>query len=303
MLLAPLLVTTLTLAPTGAASRIDLGVGADVALDSWRYPPPPGWFEVPGGHSTGGEAFAGMTLYLRDVVDDDAPPTLQPFLQRTSFFHLGGGGGGYSATNPSGNVPTFGSHFGDVGLSAGGYAGRWFYGYASLGVSYSEASENGVKTSSSLSVPVDVAVGVRAGSLLLAAGWTLRPIAVDDSPFRVDFWGGVYVRAYGVVRKKLSLGALVQVLDGGAFVAGDATLYLARRFGIGTYLHGSRSTPGSLGRDNVGTGVSFEAWINSRFALWLAYHFDWNHYAPSGRSDEEHDYVSVISLQALIRPR
>ena len=298
MLALPLLVTTLALAPTGDGARFEFSLGGDFQGTAVRMAPPIIGFSD--GHTLGGTGGAGFTLFGQRVIDDDAPPTLQPYLQRVFQLHADGGAGGFrfrqdaDAAAP-GNDSTNG--YADVNLS--GYA-SWFYGYLGFGVRDRNDSPSGY---SFLTLPVDAAAGVRFGDVRLSLGWTFAPTRVDTRPFSVPFWGGVYAHAYAVVRRQLSLSAAVNVLEGGAGASGGATVYLARRFGVGVSVGGSHqhaSLPGYT-FDGAGGTLSFEAWTSARVAVALGYSFNWLAYTYP-MTPTENDYQSLISLSLRVRP-
>jgi hypothetical protein len=135
MLALPLLVTTLALAPSGDRSYLGLSVGGDVGYASWSDATVPGGNGA--GHSLGGEGGAGFTLYVDGIVDDDAPLSLQPFLQRASSVHVDGGGGGFRHTAPPGSsfIDQTGTS-GYANLDGSVYLARWFYAYLGFGARY-----------------------------------------------------------------------------------------------------------------------------------------------------------------------
>ncbi|MGZ3406425.1 MAG: hypothetical protein ACXVAN_08295 [Polyangia bacterium] len=307
MFLAPLLVSTLTLAPTGADSRFELVAGG--AFDHNLITVPS---SSEGANGFDGRAGIGLNLFVRRLRDDDAPPTLQPFLQRVGELHIDGGGGGFTVSQPSNStLPDRVGHSGYFDLAAWGYAQRFLYGYAHFGVSYSSVTDtvplglafpNSV-TATTLALPVEIAGGVRAGDVRFTAGWSVTPTRVNDADFSVPFWGHVRINADAVVRRRLALDAEADLLDGGAGASGGATLYLARRFGLGALVRGSHEHPGnSLIRDHAGAGLSFEAWATPRVAVALSYSFDWWQYSDATRRFQT-DYVNLIDLTFRARPR
>lgn len=241
MLALPLFAATLALAPTGDSIRFS--VAASGTFDASNYgAPAPGYFQ--GEETLAGRAGLGLTLYLRRIVDDDAPPSLQPFLQRATYFHLDGGGGGgqqtWSAAQPH---VSFTQGWFDASIS--GYARGYLYGAAHVGVQYSDNSGALYPVgggplvplaTTTVVVPVDVDVGLRHGDLRLTVGWGIRPTRVSATgsagDFHVPFWGGLRADVAGVVKKRLWLSAGLGMLDNGVSVVGSAELYLRRRFGV-----------------------------------------------------------------------
>ncbi|HXU70473.1 MAG TPA: hypothetical protein VN947_14145 [Polyangia bacterium] len=311
MLALPLFAAaSLALAPTGASFRFELSLGAEFAAESVTLPrqtllPDDSLF------SAGGQGGVGLTVYATRVFDDDAPPSLQPYLQRVSELHVDGGASGYSASPSTGGQLLPGTGYGGhVDLDGTAYLDRFFFASLGAGVRYrSDTRGSGLyfaTTTETIAVPVGIAAGPRFGDLRLALGWGVTPTRVGDDVFRVPFWGNVDVEAYGVVRRRLVLRARVDVYDGGAGAIGNVAVYLARRFELGAFVRGSQEHiyQTTLTDAHAGAGLDFEAWTGPRFAIELSDSFDWNRYTDkdSGAVTET-DYTNVISLSFRLRPR
>lgn len=309
MLALPLLVTTLTLAPTGASSRFELSLGAEFAAESITLP---SQMLLPDDSmlSTGGQGGIGLTLFATRVVDDDAPPSLQPYLQRVSQLHVDGGASGYSASPATGGqlLPATG-YGGYVDVNGTAYLDRFFFASLGAGVRYrSDTRGSGLyfaSTTDSISIPIGISAGPRFGDLRLGLGWSVVPTRVGDDIFRVPFWGNVSLEAYDVVRRRLVLRVEVDVYDGGAGAVGSAAVFLARRFELGAFVRGSQEHVynTTLTDGHAGAGLDFEAWTGPRLALELDYSFDWNRYTDDSGAVTETDYTNVISLSFRLRPR
>jgi hypothetical protein len=312
MLALPLLVTTLALAPTGESFRFSVSAGGSFAYSSYGAPAP-GYY--PREQNLGGNAGLGLTLYLRRIVDDETPPSLQPFLQRATELHVDGGGGGGQETWRD-LSPHLSYTHGWFDASISGYARGYLYGYAHVGVQYNDASgalyamgpigDLAPLASTTLSVPVDVAAGLRHGDLRLSVGWGVTPTQVTSngatSGFSVPFWGGLHADAAGVVKKRLWLSAGVGILDNGAYAEGNAELYLARRFGFSAGVHGGhdRDARGN-GSDYAGFGVGFVAWATTHVSANVRYAFQWNDLNFANSSPNAPQYVHLVSLGATYR--
>jgi hypothetical protein len=298
MLALPLLVTTLALAPTGSTSRLELSASGE--FDATTFNLPPGL--ISDALSVGGQAGVALSLFAKRVVDDDAPPGLQPFLQRTSQLQLDAGGGGFDLSPPisSALIPQHGSvAYADV--SAFGYADRFLYASVALGIRYRNDERQMLTT---YAIPIDAAVGARLGDARISLGWSVAPTRYNDDVFKVAFWGGAFAHIYGVVGRRLGLDAQVDVFDGGAGADGSAKLYLARRFAVEAFVRGGHGRPSDFdySYDHAGGGLSFEAWTSARFALAVTYAIDWWRYTPTN-SDGENDYTNLIALSFRLRPR
>src|SRR5262245_35244367 len=235
MLSAPLLVMTLALAPSNQSYRFD--VHATGHLDVFTVD------DVAGYRDLGGRGGLGVDVYLHRLVDDDAPPSLQAYLQRTPLLQVDAGGGGSRASwkDP---VPSHSTAQGWASVSISGYAG-WLYAAAHVGVDYVSSHSRlytigggGTSDSSgtSIAIPVDAALGVRWRDTLITAGWGVSPTRSGPNDmlgdFRVPFWGGARASVTTVLRRQLELDAGVSVLENGAAAGGEATLYLRRRLGL-----------------------------------------------------------------------
>ncbi|HEX8951474.1 MAG TPA: hypothetical protein VF945_06495, partial [Polyangia bacterium] len=223
------------------------------------------------------------------------------YLQRAAQLHVDGGGGGATFSRvATSQLPGNDRTIGWAGVDASGYADR-FYGYLGLGVRYLSQSSG---TFTSLTLPIDLAAGVRFGDARVLLGWSVAPTRYGNDVFRVPFWGGVYARAYGVVGRRLALGLGVFVREGGAAVEAGGTRYLARRFGLGAFVRGAHGSIAALryGYDTAGGGLSLEAWTGPRLAVALSCSFDWTKYAYANATSEN-DYATVIAVSFRLRPR
>jgi hypothetical protein len=326
-LLAAILAISLALPPSGARSRLELDASAlfdGRTLDS----SPTGWFAggfAPGGINPrapgiyngqwlGGGGSLGLTVFLHSVVDDDAAPSLQPFLQRSGSFHLGGGGSGASVDYPvsfasSGQAVlthrTLGG--GSVNLFAEGYYKGWLYLGTSIRADYttwhdyvtaSPTSQYAVDQSE-LIVPLSAEAGIRWHDLRVAAGWGVAPYRLGSAAMQVRFWGGAFASLYTVIHRWVGLGADVRVLDGGAFVDASASFWVRRRLGIVAGVAGGHGgfvdSPRSF--DSVGGSAGIECWFQPRWALSLTYAPNWQQ-REDGYSMVQH----LVTLTILSRP-
>src|SRR5437762_2450425 len=96
MFSGPLLVMTLALAPSNQSYRFNVYAAGHLDVTTFD--------DSSGYRDRGGRGGLGVGIYLRRLVDDDAPPSLQAYLQRTPVLHVDAGGGG-SSTNWKDPVP------------------------------------------------------------------------------------------------------------------------------------------------------------------------------------------------------
>ncbi|HEY2747023.1 MAG TPA: hypothetical protein VGL86_20510 [Polyangia bacterium] len=309
MLALPLLVTTLTLAPTGGSSRFELTVGGQLDLTPIIYPSAVSATITSSGLSIAGSAGAGFTVFGRRVVDDDAPPALQPFLQRAAELHIDGGGGGFHFLPPSGAelVADDGSN-GYVDVSASAYFARYLYAQLSAGVRYSvettRLADFTRTNTNTLGIPLGLAVGPRFGDVRIILGWSVEPVRTLDDSFKVPFWGEVSAQVYAVVRRCIALDAEIDVLEGGAGAVAGVTFFPARRFGIGAFARGSHIFDATSTRavDHAGGVLRFETWVNPRVAVAVEYDLDWDQFSE-GAQIASKSFTNVIDLSIRLRPR
>jgi hypothetical protein len=222
----------------------------------------------------GGDVSVGVTVFLKRVVDDDAAPSLQPFLQRVGLFRAGISGGGTTTTEsalrtPMGIAVPGGSQSSltraDLFAAASGYLGGWAYLAGSLRFAIVGDQRR------QLSLHPELSLGVRWRQLLVYAGWGVTSYWLPSSSGFVSFWGGAFAGAQGVVRRFVELGVRIDVLDRGAEVEGSATFWLLRRLGLGISVYGGH---GGL-NDLAGFEVEATLWIVPRAALSLGYMPEW----------------------------
>src|SRR5262249_39120293 len=92
--------------PVRPPDRWELGASLSGSIFTVSYD---GYPDVHGNDASGG---VSLTHYLTPVVDDGAPRSLQPFLQRVSTISASIGGGGFVTRNPDGGQDRTDSHFG-----------------------------------------------------------------------------------------------------------------------------------------------------------------------------------------------
>ena len=295
MLSLPLFAATLALAPTGNTTRLELATGGGVQSVVVAQQPPGS------GSSIGGQGGLGLTLYGHRIVDDDAPPSLQPYLQYAFQLHVDGGAGGFRYTpDPPASAPGNDSVNGYANVTASGYFDRAVYGSLALGMRYRSDSAGSFTT---LLLPMTASAGFRFGDVRLALGWSVTPTRVDAGVFKVPFWGGALAQVYAVVRRRLGLVAEVDVVDGGALAHGGVTGYFLRRFSLGASVDGGhgRQSAYAFSYDTAGGGVTFRSWIVSRVAVAVDYSFTWTRYAYANGSGED-DYTNLVGLTLVARP-
>jgi hypothetical protein len=315
-----LLGLTLALPATTRETRFELSAAANLAYHALHWNGS-GSFPPLDGRSLGGSGTVGLTVFGRRIVDDDAAPPLQPFLQRSPRFHLGGSGGSSDVTYPTlalspveparPFVRLQGTRSaGHVDLSGDGYIGHWFYLGAAFAVDYTtwEYRADGVRLSGSrppqlpssqLQLAFSVAIGVRWRDVLVAAGWGLTPRRLDDGDLNVPFYGGAFVSLDSVVRRWIELSANVSVRPGGAVASGLASFWLGRRLGL---LVGAGGGHDSDGGDFAGGQIGVQYWVRSRWAATLSYAPTWQR-ANGSANVIDSSVAHLVMLTLTARPR
>ena len=288
---AALLVLTLALPATGADHRVDVSVSVDLQSSSSplapagvdpQYTGPTGRLQ-----SLSGEGSAGVTLFARRLRDDDAPPSLQAFLQRATDVHLGGSGfGGASAyPNLDGSGPGRSISFsgGSANASAEATLG-WLYLSLALDVDYSlsniPAGLYPAFSYSELIVDPSLTAGIRWRRLLLYGGWSVEPYRYNTGSFEVEHWNRARAGFRAVLRRSIDLSASVTVLDGGAAAVASLEVWIARRLGVAVSVNGGHGTyylDSSTLYDAAGGSVELDCWLTHNEELSVNYTASWRH--------------------------
>jgi hypothetical protein len=311
-MLAPLLVLTLALPSTGQTAHVYAAVTASLQLRDYDFGPN----HIELADEIQGGADLDLAYFFRPVHDDDAPPDLQPFLQRLPRLHLDGGGwGGHYDTvlsivnpvNPSGPPGIHTSPvYGFVHSTAEGYI-HWLYLAVGIGVSYSTGY---AIPHDHLAIPLDASLGIRWRDILWWAGWSVVPqrdvysgyLRGRDSSFNVPFWGSAHVGVAAVISRRGELIANVTVLDGGASVEASGQLWFGRRLGISASVGGGSSTQLRSQSDSINGGVSLAVWMTSRVAAGISYNVFWERTSnPDSPTGTQSDIAHVLAIDFRFR--
>jgi hypothetical protein len=339
VIVAPLAIVLLTLEPSGETTRLQIDASFVLDARTMSSTPPP--MSPPSGRWIGEAGEVRATVFHRPIVDDDAPPALQPFLQQPSSFSVEAGAGGadiiypvyaFSSVDPSAFFIRYrsldrsvnGSASADVRLS------RWVRLAAHLGVAYdswepnvasqtiggfgnvtpiSSGTVGGQFDSSELAFDASVSVGLRLRNLLVATGWNVTPVRVGGEALHVRFWANAFVDLRAVFRRRFDLTAHVAALDAGAAGNADFVAWLRRRWGVGFGLEGGHGgfADSSAHYDRAGGHVAISAWVTPRIAITLRYAAAWQSTTPVPGFGFAYDHFSfvqhVVTLSLTARPR
>lgn len=253
------------------------------------------------GRDLGGLGAIGLTVYGKHIVDDDAPPALQPFLQYATQLHIGGGG---SYTDRL--LPASGDHWplaqGWAEVSASGYLARRFYLATSFEYGYLTWRGGGQGISEQLQ-QFSVAAGLRFSDVRIAAGWGGTAYRIGRGPATVRFWGGAFLDLYTVIDRNFELDAGANLAEGGGEGHVGATWWLGRRLGLGLGASGGAhayvDSPAHH-RFVSGTGT-VQLWFTPRVGAQLADTITWDQPAPGEDDILVAGIGESVTLTLLIR--
>jgi hypothetical protein len=241
-----------------------------------------------------------VTRYLAPVVDDDAPRSLQPFLQRASVLYADVGGSGFLTWNPGGGENRTDAQVGaTLGLDI--YVLRQLALTAAFGYGYDVLQDFGVDDATH-SFSGSAGLGLRFGDVRIDASYTFFANDTNGSfaPLR---WGEVNLAVFAVIDRVLTVrpwGELIQQGGGGGV---DLGAYPTRNFGVflsGFALHGQLYMDDTLvNRYGGSAGVSY--WVAPRVRVGAYYQLTVNvgPLQADGTGDTELDQAGV--LQAEVR--
>jgi hypothetical protein len=233
--------------------------------------PPPDSIVVPPDLS-GNRASGSLEAirFLAPVVDDDAPRSLQPFLQRAGELYLSAGGGGFVTRNPGAPVDRTDSNLG-LGLGMDVYLSRYFALTAGLGYGYDVLHDVGVDQATH-SFSAHGGFGIRAGDARFDASYTFSANDVGGSfdPLR---WGSVEITAYAVFDRRFTLNVWGVALQSGGGGGGEVGYYATRDFGFWMGAFGERGKlyTNDLVLNRYGGHAGLSYWFTPRLRLGVTY--------------------------------
>jgi hypothetical protein len=303
MITIPLLAATLALAPTGQKLSVETWATGQFTAAHSDFTGPARGPSV--ADMLGGGASGGFVLAFDPVIDDDAPPTLQAYLQRTGALSLSGGGSRFTYNYDHDFAPLDRTG-GNATIGMDGYFGRTksFYGGARFTFNYSDDHFRDRSTSvTTISFPIAVTLGVRFGDVRVRAEWQVSPQKVNDAGVQVAYWYNLSLWGYGVVRRKVEWTVGAIALEQGFGGELDAVVWLGRRLGLSAQLFASheRSSVSATTRELAGGTIGLTAWFTGRFGLRTFYSPEWISF-HDGPNPNESRLAHTISLGVIGRP-
>jgi hypothetical protein len=181
--------------------------------------------------SASGDAAATLTRFLSPVVDDDAPRTLQPFLQRTSTVFASFDFGGTSASaeaSPNRGTPATNrikliEPHGGPAIGADVYVIPEFALTGGLAYDYDPITEAAAGQGGQFETTVHIhrvtphaGVAARFGDTRIDLSYALELDAVANGDSPGQLWGTISLDAITVIAKEVELRLGGQVFDAGA---------------------------------------------------------------------------------------
>lgn len=287
-----------TLEPRRAGTRWQVGAGLSDSV--YTIHDGVAGSTAPAQHGYHWGVYLAPLAFLSPVIDDDAPRSLQPFLQRTSTIFGSVSGGGFVTRYGDGAFTRTDSAIGaDVGVDA--YLTRQFALTGRLGYAYDVLDDVSVNKSHTFSG--SAGFGVRFGDARFDASYSFDARKTDGT-FAKLRWGTVGLRAYVVFARSVSVGFSGQARDGGGGGGVDLGYYPMKDLGL--FLSASGQTFVYYSTDiranyyTGGPGISY--WVNPRLRLYWTYALRLNHESAQPRMFETDEVEHALSISAILRP-
>ncbi len=289
----------LSLPPSDDTSRyqVDFTLHATPAVAHWPISDIGDQFEI------GANAQLQLTLFVQPVRNDDAPPSLRPFLQRVASLSVAVGADiGYHNLTSDSPEPTQQSFGGTtVRVSAETYSHRYLYLAASVGYHFEHlwTDEGGFTDIHEPSVAL--AIGVRFGDVRIAAVGGTTIDVFDDNVVVLPYVG---LRAHAVIRRRIELdgGAALLLPVGGeigeSFDA-SAMFWLSRNAGLGIggfYRHGALAVLNGENDSEYGGAVTAKLWLQPRTALTIGYSLRFETSVADDSDESRTDHQVTLGL-------
>lgn len=252
-------------------------------------------------HGNTGSIYLEPILFLTPVVDNDAPHSLQPFLQRTSEVYASISGGGFVTRYANVGFTRKSSHA-ETNVGVDAYLTRNFALTGGFGYGYGVLHED-VTVNKQHSFSGSAGFGVRIGDARLDASYNFN--AYDqDGTFAKLRWGAVGLRAYVVFAQSFALTLGGYVSDGGGGGSVDLGYYPTKDLGLFAGFLGQTfvyyTTDVRANRYTGSAGISY--WVTPSLRFYWSYSLQVND-APVQpfQPYEIHGTEHALSLNVLAR--
>ena len=252
------------------------------------------------GPAFGGGADVTGTLFIHPLLNDDAPRSLQPFLQRASSMTLSLSGSGIQTqVSPSpGVLPSYGT----VGatFSVDTYVAGFVALAGSLGLQPAWAQSagfGGTPSSLTLAVPMSTSVGLRANDTRIDAGYALSPSVGTYSPsWNTGFQYAGFLAWRTVIHRFVRLSGSAGLIPAGARLNVAIGVYTSRLFGITAglgYRRGLLATSDMTAQDRLDADIGFTRWLTETVGLNVTFTMLWT----AGRTLD-----NQLAFSLMVRP-
>jgi hypothetical protein len=252
-----------------------------------------------------------VTHFFDPVVDDGAPRSLQPFLQRASTVNGGFEAGGFITRNPfagSGGVPSNATDRTDksfgVALGVDAYVTRWLALTAGLGYTYDVLHDVGTDDATH-GFTGAAGVGFRVADARFDVSYSFAADKMNGS-FTSLRWGTLQASAYVVFARRFTLSAFGNAIERGGTGGGELGWYATQNLGF--FLGGSGERGVLFTNDAIANqftaDASLSCWVVPRVQLSAAYTFtytaDPDHVAD--RMPDGYDQIEqAVTIGAALR--
>ncbi|HEY4120503.1 MAG TPA: hypothetical protein VGM56_21710 [Byssovorax sp.] len=211
---------------TGSKSSWDVALDGSVGSTSFSQA---GSYLGVSETSTHGQGVLEVTRFVAPVVDDDAPRTLQPFLQRASTVSVSVNAGGFFTRLPGNEGAET-----DVNVAASAFADVYVTRFLALTAGFSYRYDDvqlplgdTILVGETHVVSPSAGVGVRIGDARIDLSYAASIFASGGGSGDGD-WGTIALGAEVALRRKLYLHAVASAFHAGAGVYAGAEYFLTK---------------------------------------------------------------------------
>jgi hypothetical protein len=292
--------------PTHAAPsswEIELSLaGSTYALQ----PPTPNVAFASSASFHGNRASGGVevTRYLGPVVDDGAPRSLQPFLQRTSLLYATLLGGGFETRNPDGFTPSRTDANLSLEVGADIYLSPYVALTAAVIYGYDVLHDVGIDQKQNI-FGGSLGLGFRYHDVRfdVTSGFTAFDVDGSFSPVR---WTGLKGNVYGVISRSVALTGWVGPVPDGVAGGAEVGWYATPDFGIFLSGYGERGEifSNSVVASRLGGKAGPSFWVSPtvRFAAYYTLTYtDVTEQVVDGQTNGYTELDHQLSLYGVLR--
>jgi hypothetical protein len=265
--------------------RWDLDFYGSGEVDTFSYPDPRH-------HETSlvGDAGLSLTRFLAPIVDDDAPHSLQAYLQRASAVSMSFDAGGFAGSIGFGNRKRNQEQRDDVDfgptVGADVYLTPAFAVTAGFGYRYDVLNDTApfegrpaTFTSKTHELSPSGGVALRLDDTRIDLDYAVRvnvapgSFLVSGAPSLDPKWGTIALSIETVLNRRTDLDLTGEVFDGGAGCSASAEEYFTKTFGlfVGGFAYFGRRYNDGVSHNDYGGDVGLSWWAGPRLRLLFEY--------------------------------